>query len=145
MVKTRNQQKQMVLRSKANSNTKYYVLESLKQLKQNKKTVSQNDEEMSICSDVTEIEDMEAYYNRFGIENTSNDSLYWYDVDIDFDDAHNAWEENKRKGENGTYYYICGKVMKNGKKCTHAQYDKCGLYSGCKRHYAWEEKENKYL
>ena len=35
--------------------------------------------------------------------------------------------------------------MKNGKKCTHAQCDKLGLYSGCKRHYAWEEKEHKYL
>jgi hypothetical protein len=142
MVTTRNQQKQMVLRSNANSNTRYYVLESLKQ---QKNTVSEHDEDMSICSDITEIEEIEAYQERFGIRNKSEDTLYWYDVDIDFEDAHNAWEENKRKGENGTYYYLCGKMMKNGKKCTHAQCDKLGLYSGCKRHYAWEEKEHKYL
>lgn len=63
--------------------------------------------------------------------------------EIDFDDAHDEWMANKKRGPNGTYVYICGKKMKNDKKCQHATCDKIGLYSGCRRHYMWEEKEHK--
>ena len=210
MATTRSQENRMVLRSKANSNTKHFILENLKNEISSKSEKDKDNllnntvvkyfdgeayngkivsyrkpyylveyddgdreeytknavhnllimdkpfhdlnivtedegEEMSICSDITEIEEIEGYQERFDIQNKSENSMYFYDVDIDFDEAHNSWVENKIKGENGTYYYSCGKVMKNGKKCTHAQRDKSGLYSGCKRHYAWEEKENKYL
>ena len=36
---------------------------------------------------------------------------------IDFDEAHNAWMENKRKLANGMYKYICCGITKMGKKC----------------------------
>ena len=63
--------------------------------------------------------------------------------EIDFDDAHDEWMANKKRGPTGTYVYICGKKMKNDKKCQHATCDKIGIYSGCRRHYMWEEKEHK--
>jgi hypothetical protein len=62
------------------------------------------------------------------------------DVCIDFDDAHNEWTSNKKKLPNGMYAYLCMKQMKNGKICKHVCCDKLGLYSGCKRHFSWEEK-----
>ena len=66
-----------------------------------------------------------------------------FEFEIDFDDAHNEWTANKRRGPNGTYVYICGKSLNSGKICQHACCDKIGLYSGCKRHYMWEEKAHK--
>jgi hypothetical protein len=44
-----------------------------------------------------------------------------YNVDIDFDEASRAWNANKRRLTNGEYVYICGKVMKNGRKCMKSQ------------------------
>ena len=41
---------------------------------------------------------------------------YEYEVNINFDEAINAWKENKKKIGNGCYAYICC-VDKNGKKC----------------------------
>jgi hypothetical protein len=95
-------------------------------------------EEASIESDITEIEDLKSY----SIHLFKEEFMYWNDEPvIDFDDAHDCWMANKRKGSNGTYYYICGKIQKNGKKCERAQVDMLGLYSGCKRHFKWEESE----
>ena len=65
--------------------------------------------------------------------------------DIDFDDARDEWATNKRRGPNGTYVYICGFRQKNHKLCQIACCDKIGLYSGCKRHFMWEEKQHKLL
>ena len=103
----------------------------------------EKDIEIEIESDVTELDDLMRYRELLDFETEKEDLEYW--KDCDFDDAHEAWMENKRKGENGTYYYICGKIMKNGIKCVHAQCDLSGVYSGCKRHYAWEEKLNKLI
>lgn len=64
--------------------------------------------------------------------------------DIDFDEASEAWKCNKRKGANGTYVYTCGKITQSGNPCKYPVHDKMGIYSGCKRHYMWEEKEHKY-
>jgi hypothetical protein len=64
--------------------------------------------------------------------------------DIDFDEASAAWKCNKRKGANGTYVYTCGKITQSGNPCKYPVHDKIGIYSGCKRHYMWEEKEHKY-
>ena len=36
---------------------------------------------------------------------------------FDFDEAHDAWMENKRKLANGMYKYICCGITKMGKKC----------------------------
>ena len=102
-----------------------------------------NQIEKEIESDVTELDDLMRYRELLDFDTEKEDLEYW--KDCDFDDAHEAWMENKRKGENGTYYYICGKIMKNGIKCVHPQCDLSGVYSGCKRHYAWEEKMNKLI
>ena len=40
-----------------------------------------------------------------------------YSVDIDFDEASRAWNANKRRIGNGEYVYICGKQMRNGRRC----------------------------
>ena len=29
-----------------------------------------------------------------------------YDININFDDAHDEWNKNKKKGKNGTYKYL---------------------------------------
>jgi hypothetical protein len=40
-----------------------------------------------------------------------------YEVNIDFDDASESWKSNKKPKGNGCYTYICGQVLKNGKRC----------------------------
>ena len=40
-----------------------------------------------------------------------------YSVHIDFDNASNAWHQNKKKHSNGTYTYVCGTPLKNGQYC----------------------------
>lgn len=56
------------------------------------------------------------------------------------------WLKNKIKKDNGHYIYICGKPNLNtGRKCTCATHDNIGLYSGCVKHYMWEENLNKYM
>ena len=40
-----------------------------------------------------------------------------YQVDIDFDEASNAWNSNKKKLPNGCYSYVCGHELKNGEYC----------------------------
>lgn len=103
----------------------------------------------SIRSDVTELDDLEEYAKKWSVrwfQEKEEEPDYWKECDLplpNFDDAHDEWMNNKRRGDNGTCYYICGKVMKNGKKCQRAQSDKIGIYSGCKMHFAWEEKEHK--
>jgi hypothetical protein len=40
-----------------------------------------------------------------------------YEVNIDFDEAHEAWMKNKMRLSNCTYKYICGKQTKKGHRC----------------------------
>ena len=61
---------------------------------------------------------------------------------IDFDEAHDEWNANKKRKSNGNYAYICGAPLTNGKKCIRECCDKIGLYSGCRIHYSWEESKN---
>lgn len=64
----------------------------------------------------------------------------------DFDESSEEWNANKRKLPNGCYQYLCGKINeKTGKKCKKPNHDNIGIYSGCKMHYMWEEKELKYM
>ena len=56
------------------------------------------------------------------------------------------WKKNKKRKDNGSYVYTCGKPNPNsGRKCMCETYDKIGLYSGCAKHYMWEENLNKYM
>ena len=45
-----------------------------------------------------------------------------YPVDIDFDEASSAWNENKRSIGNGEYEYICVKKMRNTRKYIESPY-----------------------
>jgi hypothetical protein len=49
------------------------------------------------------------------IEQQKDKSLY--EVNIDFDEASEAWKENKLSQGNGTYRYRCLMPGKNGGKC----------------------------
>jgi len=55
-----------------------------------------------------------------------------FDVNIDFDDAANAWNYNKKSIGNGSYKYICTKLTKGGKKCDKSCYN---INEYCKQHY----------
>lgn len=46
------------------------------------------------------------------------------EVNIDFNAAIEAWNANKRRVGQG-YVYICGAILKNGKKCQRKPQDKC--------------------
>lgn len=39
------------------------------------------------------------------------------EVNINFDEASDAWMKNKIKTTDGEYKYICGAICKNGNKC----------------------------
>ena len=90
----------------------------------------------SICSEESEIE-------SFSDDECTLDSSSTYEEPIDFDDAHDAWMANKKRGPMGNFVYICGYVLPNHKLCQKDCCDKIGLYSGCKKHYMWEEKIHK--
>ena len=48
---------------------------------------------------------------------TRSNNIGMYKVEIDFDDASQAWKANKKSVGNGCYkYYCCGKT-KEGKSC----------------------------
>ena len=49
---------------------------------------------------------------------------------IDFDEASRAWNQNKKKIDNGCYVYICGHKLKNGKTCQKQvkNISKCSLH-----------------
>jgi hypothetical protein len=40
-----------------------------------------------------------------------------YEVNIDFDEASEAWKANKKSIGNGSYKYMCSKICKNNKIC----------------------------
>jgi hypothetical protein len=46
-------------------------------------------------------------------------------VDIDFDEASNAWKSNKKSTGNGCYKYICIKITKTGKQCKNDSLRNC--------------------
>ena len=52
---------------------------------------------------------------------------------IDFDEAHEAWIQNKKSIGNGMYVYICGKPLKSGNVCKRV---------GCAIHKNWETNKN---
>lgn len=63
-------------------------------------------------------------------EDASNMGLYYvppllepkYEVNIDFDDAHEMWVYNKKRKGNGCYSYKCMAFTKAGDPCVRASY-----------------------
>jgi hypothetical protein len=47
--------------------------------------------------------------------NFENSALF--EVNIDFDEASEAWKSNKKSIGNGSYKYVCAKRGKNNKTC----------------------------
>jgi hypothetical protein len=48
--------------------------------------------------------------------NYENSALF--EVNIDFDEASEAWKANKRTIGNGSYKYVCAKKNKNNNNCS---------------------------
>ena len=40
-----------------------------------------------------------------------------FEVNIDFDEASQYWNANKKRTGEGSYKYVCGKPLKNGNFC----------------------------
>ena len=138
MVSTRSSKKQMITRSKTTGKTEFIELEQKQKQKrtQTKKPVDDSDSDYT-----TEATDPDVDSETVVSEDSFLDREY--EVDIDFDDAHDSWMANKKRTANGAYVYICGYVKPNHKLCRIACCDKIGIYSGCKKHYMWEEKIHK--
>jgi len=61
-----------------------------------------------------------------------------YEVNIDFDDASNAWKQNKKYIANGTYKYICHNLKKDGTNCGKSCYknsDLCWHHSKMRKQF----------
>jgi hypothetical protein len=54
-----------------------------------------------------------------------------YEVNIDFDEASQAWKANKKSIGNGSYKYICLRITKQGKPCKRESCPEC---DHCKIH-----------
>lgn len=55
--------------------------------------------------------------NKKESEQTNNNDVGTYAVEIDFDGAREAWRANKKELPNCCYEYICGYITMSGKKC----------------------------
>ena len=53
-----------------------------------------------------------------------------YEVNINFDEAHEAWMQNKKQLSNCTYKYVCGFITKKGTPCQNSQ--NCKLHKRIK-------------
>jgi len=56
------------------------------------------------------------FYKHINMFTRSKTKLI-YEVNIDFDEAHEEWMKNKTQLANCTYKYICGKPTKRGGRC----------------------------
>lgn len=62
-------------------------------------------------------------------------SSSFYNVNIDFEEASNAWKLNKKYTGNGCYKYKCIKTTKNGKACKNESLyncDYCRYHINCR-------------
>lgn len=169
MVLTRSNYSQIVRRSQANRNTKFQILEKEVRVRRVhtkprpspaaaivflEEAVFESDGESVTVSDSvsdsdynpntdpewdTDLESIDSV-----IEPLQKTKSVSFADTIDFGDAHDEWMANKKRGPNGTYVYLCGYSSQiNKRPCRRACCDKIGLYSGCKTHYMWEEKQQK--
>lgn len=63
---------------------------------------------------------------------TKRESRQIYEVNIDFDEASEAWKANKKSIGNGSYKYICLQKTKQGKSCKREACPQCDY---CKIHH----------
>jgi len=56
--------------------------------------------------------------NKENVNPTSNMQNKELEVNINFDEASEAWRSNKKSKGNGTYRYICLAKTKAGKECS---------------------------
>jgi hypothetical protein len=49
---------------------------------------------------------------------TTREAQQIYEVNIDFDEASEAWRANKKSIGNGMYKYLCAKRCKNNNNCS---------------------------
>ena len=68
------------------------------------------------------------------------------EVNIDFDEASQAWNANKKRVGAG-YTYVCGSLLVNGKSCQCKPvrvYDTISQFGKCRRHLVqYDEKDKK--
>lgn len=62
-----------------------------------------------------------------------------YEVNIDFDEASEAWKKNKKSMGNGVYKYVCGCDTKNGTPCQKKPY-KLSIVGYCDLHDKAQQK-----
>ena len=172
MVFTRSNYLQIVRRSQANRNTKFQILE--KEVRARRRVRTKPTPEPTSTPAIVLLEEavFESDAESVSKSNSDSDSDYnpntdpEWDTDLesidsvieplqstksvsfadtyDFDEAHDEWMANKKRGPNGTYVYLCGYSSQiNKRPCRRACCDKIGLYSGCKTHFMWEEKQQK--
>ena len=63
--------------------------------------------------------------------NNNNNNNALYEVNINFDEACEAWRANKKHIGNGMYKYMCCGITKTGKKCNRQSlfnYDYCKIH-----------------
>ena len=140
MVSTRSSTKQIITRSNATNNTSFVELQPTKRTKRSTK---QTHIVESTTPTTPEITDCEEDDSNSVVSEISTIGTSQYETNIDFDEAHYEWMLNKRRNANGTFVYICGYVKPNHKLCQKDCCDEIGFYSGCKKHYMWEEKQHK--
>lgn len=66
-------------------------------------------------------------------------TLVEYEVDIDFDEASEAWKKNKKRLENGNYRYICGYDTHKGNQCQNKP-SILSINGYCSKHESREKK-----
>lgn len=131
---------QIITRSK--NNTQFVELQPTTRAKRTKPTKPTHAVE-STTTLTPEITDCEEDDSNSVVTEISTIGTSQYETNIDFDEAHYEWMLNKRRNANGTFVYICGYVKPNHKLCQKDCCDEIGIYSGCKKHYMWEEKQHK--
>ena len=70
-------------------------------------------------------------FSKSGMITRSQTRKSLYEVNIDFDEASQAWKANKKSIGNGSYKYICLRITKLGKPCKREACPEC---DHCKIH-----------
>jgi len=73
-------------------------------------------------------------------ENLINQNTALYRVEINFDEAIDAWRANKKSIGNGHYKYICLQKTKSGNQCKRESLNFC---DNCKMHQPLKKVESK--
>ena len=66
-----------------------------------------------------------------------------YEVNINFDEAKQAWMANKKQLPNCTYVYVCGYITKKGTPCQNSQ--NCKLHKQLKKSKTNSSKNTKKI